>query len=84
MDVNHYYRKGKWIEYSPRIVVLEDARWSHEQRKIAGAVYATAISRGHSVEKAHTLAEAYVFQQIYGGLKYSKELEEELKMIMDL
>ena len=84
MESKYYFRGGNWIEYKPRQVVLDDPRWTTSLQKKAGAIYATALTKKCSEEKAHTLAEAYIFQQMYEGLRYSKELEEELKRLMDL
>ena len=84
MEPLYYFRAGKWIEYKSREVVKDDPRWTPSLQKKAGALYATAITKKFSEQKAHTLAEAYIFQQMYEGLRYSKELEQELKMLMDL
>jgi hypothetical protein len=84
MEVMYFFRNGTWIEYKPRQVVQEDPRWTPSLQKKAGAFYATAITKRYSEEKAHTLAEAYIFQQMYEGLRYSNQLEDELKHIMGL
>lgn len=84
MEGLYYFRGGTWIEYKPRQVVQDDPRWTQSLQKKAGALYATAFRKGYSDEKAHTLAEAYIFQQMYEGLRYSNELEDQLKELMGL
>lgn len=77
------FRKGKWIEYSPRCVVTADPRISESLQQLAASAYVTALQKGFQEEKAHVLAEATVFKSLYSELMYDHALESELKKLTD-
>lgn len=74
------FRKGVWYSYHVKDDV--PSGWLSRHSYQAASLYATAQSRGYSKEMAESLAEMYIFKQIFEGLQYQKQQEEELKALM--
>ena len=81
MEVLAVFRGGRWIQYTPRIAMTADPRITGILRQKAAAVYGTALQKGFQEERAHTLAEAAVFKQMYEEISYDKSLEMDLKKL---
>jgi hypothetical protein len=51
-------------------------------RQKAASAYATALQKGFQEERAHILAEATVFKDLYRELKYDTSLESDIQKLM--
>lgn len=83
MEVLAVFRGGRWMEYKPRITLMADPRITGPLRQKAAAVYVTALQKGFQEERAHTLAEALVFRDLYEELVFDEALEKDCWAIMD-
>lgn len=83
MEVLAVFRNGRWIQYVPRITLLSDPRITGCLQQKATSVYVTALQKGFQEERAHTLAEAVVFKDIYSELEFEKDLESDIRRLMD-
>lgn len=82
MEVLAVFRCGKWMEYIPRITLNTDPRITSHLRQKAASVYTSALQKGFQEERAHTLAEAVVFKEIYEDLLFEPGLESDIQKIM--
>lgn len=75
------FRKGKWIEYeAPRET---PAGWLPQHTYQAASVYATAHSLGNGPKESASMAEMYVFKQIFEGILYDPKFESKLSTILN-
>lgn len=74
------FRKGVW--YSYRVKQDLPSGWLPRHSYQAASLFATAQSRGHSQEMSESLAEMYIFKQIFDGLHYQPKQEETLTSLM--
>ena len=73
------FRKGKWIQYKPRIEFTNEI--TNEMKWMLASAYGTAICKGFSEDKAHRFAEIHLFKNQFPDLFYSAELEAEYKKL---
>ncbi len=75
------FRKGQWIEYeTPREV---PSGWLPHHSFQAASVFATARSLGYAPNEAASLAEVYVFKQIFEGIQYDASFESKLQTLFN-
>lgn len=72
MEVLAVFRGGRWIHYSPRATLLADPRITYPLKQRAAAAYVTALQKGFQEERAHVLAEATVFKDLYEDLEIGR------------
>ncbi len=82
MEALAVFRSGKWIQYMPRTVLTVDPRVTTSLRQKAASAYVTALQKGFQEERAHILAEATVFKDLYRELKYDTSLESDIQKLM--
>jgi len=81
MEVHAVFRGGKWIEYTPRTTMTSDPRITNILRQKAASVYVTALQKGIQEERAHTLAEAMIFKDLYEKIQFEKSIENDLQKL---
>jgi hypothetical protein len=70
------FSRGKWLNIPlPHIV---DRMWSPQHTFIYATVAQQFAMKGFSEARAAQLAEAYVYKQLCPGLKYDRNLEQDL------
>jgi len=75
------FRKGKWIEYeSPREV---PSGWQPFHSYQAASIFASAHAKGYSAKASTSLAEMYIFKQIFAGIVYDAKLESQLESVVN-
>ncbi len=73
------FRKGQWIHYTPPATGLQ--LWSQALLLQVASVYATAVTKGISLEQSCVLAECYANKQLY-GVTYMKTIEDKLQSLL--
>jgi hypothetical protein len=75
------FRKGKWISYEiPREL---PSGWQPFHSYQAASVFATAHDMGYSPKASASLAELYIFKQIYEGIVYDAKFESDLQAVLN-
>lgn len=74
------FRNGTWVQI--KLHQPFDVCWSEKHKLQAASFCATAIHQGHSAENAASLAEAYVQQSVYPGMKYNSTLEKQIQTVI--
>ena len=82
MEVLAIFSGGNWVHYTPRPMMTVDPRVTYPLRQRAAAAYVGALQKGFQEERAHILAEACVFKDIYDELMFDKSIERDLKVLM--
>jgi hypothetical protein len=75
------FRKGQWIEYEPPREL--PSGWQPFHSYQAASLYATAHVLGHSPKASASLAEVYIFKQIFEGIVYDTKFESELESVLN-
>lgn len=75
------FRNGTWIEYEPPREL--PSGWQPAHSYIAASVFATARAKGYSPTAAASLAEMYVFKQIFEGIVYDRIFESQLQELFN-
>ena len=65
-----YFRGGRWIEAS---LTLQDPRLQESHRIQAASFAATAMHKGFDAPTAESLAELYIYRQIFPTMKSSMD-----------
>jgi hypothetical protein len=75
------FRKGQWIEYEvPREL---PSGWQPFHSFQAASFFATAHALGYSPKTSASLAEMYIFKQIFEGITYDSTLESQLQKVLN-
>jgi hypothetical protein len=76
------FRKGQWVDYeAPREV---PGGWQKTHSFQAASIFATARSNGYAPKEAASLAEMYIFKQIFPGIQYDTKFESKLERVVNL
>lgn len=76
------FRKGQWIEYEPPREV--PGGWQTKHSFQAASIFATARSKGYVPKEAASLAEMYMFKQLFPGIQYDSKFESKLERVVNL
>lgn len=75
------FRKGNWIEYEPPRELPSGWQPCHSYQ--AASLYATAHTLGYPPSVSASLAEIYIFKQIFEGIVYDENVESKLQSILN-
>ena len=75
------FRNGTWIEYEPPREV--PSGWQPFHSYQAASLYATAHTLGYSATVSASLAEMYIFKQIFEGIEYERKMEADLQSLLN-
>lgn len=68
----YVFRKDMWRQI---LLPVDIESWTQEERQLYGSLVVNYEEKGFSKKKAEQLAEAFVYQEKYSGLRYSGELD---------
>jgi hypothetical protein len=75
------FRKGTWVEYEvPREL---PSGWQPFHSYQAASVFATARGLGYSPKASASLAELYIFKQLFEGIVYDAKFEADLQTVLN-
>lgn len=75
------FRKGHWVEYEPPREV--PSGWQPFHSYQAASLFATAHTLGYSPKASASLAEMYIFKQIFEGIVYDTKFESQLQALLN-
>ena len=75
------FRNGTWIDYEPPRELPSGWQPSHSYQ--AASLFATALAKGYSPTAAASLAEMYIFKQIFEGIVYDTKFEGQLQSVLN-
>ncbi len=59
-----FFRKGEWVEVE---LPFSDPMWTTKEKALAGAMIATGIAYGQTIQNAELAAEKAVYDRLYAG-----------------
>ncbi len=71
----YIFRKDKWHQIC---LPVDVEGWTEDEKQMYGCLNLSFQEKGFSKQYAEQLAEAFVFQQKYRGLRYSSNFERDL------
>jgi len=66
----YVFRKDAWHQI---LLPVDIESWTQDERQLYGSLVVTYTQKGFSKQKAEQLAETFLYEEKYSGLRYSKQ-----------